>query len=91
MRRGSRGRLELARGVEQPFGRELALQLLEAPAQQPFARFLDVLDDQLVLAARLVQAHAAAHEDLLAVRELERQAARCSCGTSRSALGPARP
>ena len=66
----------LARGVEQAFGREPAFQLLEPAAQHAFAGFLDVVDDELILAARLVEARARAHEDLLAVRELEAEAAR---------------
>ena len=71
MRRGNFGIATLARGVEQAFGREPPLELLEPAAQDSFARLLDVVDDELVLAAGLVEARACAHEHLLAVRELE--------------------
>ena len=62
MRRGSAGSGALARGLEQSLACELLLQLLEPPAQRAFAGLLQVLDDQLEFAARLVQAHAAARE-----------------------------
>ena len=59
---GACGRLS-----NRPSAASLSLQLLEGAAQRAFAGFLQVLDDQLVVAARLVQAHAAAGQHLLAV------------------------
>ena len=58
MRRGTARQRALALGGEQPFRRELGLELLELALERAFARFLHVLDDQLVFAARLVQADA---------------------------------
>ncbi len=61
----------LARGVEQTFRGELALQLLEPAPERAFAGFLGVIDDELELPASLVDAGPRAHEHLEAVRELE--------------------
>ena len=56
MRRGRAGSGCLCARVEQALGGELLLQFLEAAPQRAFAGLLEVLDDQLVLAARLVEA-----------------------------------
>jgi hypothetical protein len=48
----------LAIGIEQTFGGQAPLEFLEAPAQQAFAGLLEMIDHELELAARLVQAHA---------------------------------
>ena len=50
-----RGQRPLALGGEQSFGGELGLELLELALERAFAGFLEVLDQQLVFAARLVQ------------------------------------
>ncbi len=76
IRRGSFGSGIFARRVEQAFGREPPFQLFEPAAQHAFAGFLHVVDDELILAASLVNARAGADEDLLTVRELEAEAAR---------------
>ena len=61
------GQGALACGVEQSLGGELQLQRLEAPPQLAFAGFLQVIDDELELAARLVQPDARAQQHLQAV------------------------
>src|SRR5690606_21101753 len=66
----------LALRIEQPLGLELALQRLEAASQQPFAGFLDLVDDELELAAGFVKADPRADDDLLAVLEREAEVAR---------------
>ena len=67
MRAGKRGRRALARRIEQSFGRKLLLERLESPPELAFARFLEVIDDQLEFAASLVQPDARAHQHLHAV------------------------
>src|SRR5690606_37000109 len=64
----------LALAVEQALRRELALQKLEAAPQLAFAGGFDGLRDELVLAARLVQAHAPENEHLVAVFERDARA-----------------
>ena len=59
--------LQLALGIEQAFRRKLALQFLESTPQQPLAHLLQVLDHQLILAPRLVNAHATARENMLTI------------------------
>ena len=58
MRRGIAGSGRLRAGSNRPSRCELFLQLVELAAQRACAGFLQLLDDQLVVAARLVQAHA---------------------------------
>ena len=60
MRRGTAGSGALALRGEQPFRGEPGLELLELALERAFAGFLEMLDDELVFAARLVQAHARA-------------------------------
>ncbi len=67
MRRGSARQLALARRVEQALGLQAGAQLLVLAREQAFARVLQHLDDELVVAPRLVQADAAARHELLAV------------------------
>ncbi len=67
MRLGSLGRATLALGREQPFGGEFGAQLLELPLQGAEAGVLHVIDDELVFAARLVQADTRPHQHFLAV------------------------
>src|SRR5690606_33419722 len=45
----------LAFGIEQSLRLQAPLQRLETATQQAFARFLDLVDDELELAARLVE------------------------------------
>ena len=71
----------LARLVEQPFGLQPLLQLLEGELQRAEPLRLEVLADDLVLALRLVDRHAAARDDAQAVRRLELQVAQRRCGT----------
>ena len=71
------GRGALARGIEESFGRKLLLERLEAPPELAFAGLLQVIDDQLELASRLVQADAGPQQDLHAVarRDPDREVA----------------
>ena len=61
----------LARRGEQPFGLEPALQLLEGELERAEPARLEVLTDDLHLAARLVDLELAAGDDVLAVGGLE--------------------
>ena len=56
------GQGALALGLEQAFGGQLLFQFFERAAQRAFAGFLQRIQDQLVVAARLVQREAAARE-----------------------------
>ena len=86
------GRQWLAmRRVEESFGRETALELLEAPAQQAFAGLLEVLDHDLEFAARLVEADAAACDAPWRRPGPGIAPAGCGCGTCSSAPAPRRP
>ena len=69
IRARQRGQGSLARLVEQAFGGELLLQHLELAPQRALAGRLQLLDDQLVVAARLVQADPAVGQHLVAVLE----------------------
>ena len=59
------------RRVEESFGRETALELLESPAKQAFASLLEMLDHDLEFAARLVEADPSARDDLGAILDRE--------------------
>ena len=61
----------LARLIEQPFGGEPPLQLLERQLQRAQPARLERLADDLILALGVVDAHAAARDDVLAVLDLE--------------------
>src|SRR5690606_27427421 len=61
----------LTLGIEQPLGLEPLLERLEASAEEPFARFLDLVDDELELAARLIEADPRAGDDVHAVFQRE--------------------
>ena len=91
MRRGIFGIARLRAGSNRPSAASRRLSSSNSPAQHAFARFLDVVDDELVFAARLVEARARADENLLAVRELEARGRAPRGGTSRSAPAPRRP
>src|SRR5690606_8709614 len=52
------------------------LQRLETAPQEAFARFLDLVDDELELAPGLVEADSCADDDLLAVVQHEAEIAR---------------
>ena len=67
MRRGSMGSGFLRAYVEKPLGVEALLELLERQLQRAHSRRLDVLDVNLVLAARLVHADRSAHDQLQSV------------------------
>ena len=75
MRRGSAGSGRLRAVIEQPFGGQLLLQLLERLLQGAEAFRLHVLADDLVLALRIVDADLAARDDVQAVFRLELQVA----------------
>src|SRR6184192_3873723 len=60
------GLFALERKREQTLGRELGLEPLELASQRTDTGLLQMLDDELVLTARLVHADAAAHQDLSA-------------------------
>ena len=63
----------LARGIEQAFGRQSGLQCLEGAAQRAFAGLFEMVEHQLVVAARLVQGQAATAEHLEAFARHELQ------------------
>ena len=63
----------LARRIEQAFRREPRLQKLELAPERAFAGFLEMLDDELKLAARFIQRDAPACDDVHAVGRLEAQ------------------
>ena len=88
--RQSRQRLLVA-AVEEPFGAESRLEFLETSPQQAFPRFLEVLDDDLEFAPRLVEADPAARENVRSVLARGSAPAGCAAGTSRSGPGPPRP
>ena len=73
--RGSAGSGRLRAGVEQPFGLQPLLQLLEGELQRAEPVRLEVLADELILALRLVDAEPAARDDVQAVLRLELQVA----------------
>ena len=70
-----RGKRALARGVEEPFGLQPPLQLIEGELQRAEPMRLHVLADDLVFALRLVHADAPPHDDVQAVLGLELQRA----------------
>ena len=72
---GQRRERALARGVEEPFGLEPALQLIERELQRAEPMRLHALAHDLVLAFRLVYADAPAHDDVQAVFWFELQRA----------------
>ena len=51
---------------EESFGGKLDLEHFELASERTDARFFEVFDDELVVAARLIDADAAAGEDMLA-------------------------
>ncbi len=57
---------------KQTFGGQLGLELLELPLERAEAGFLEMLDDQLKIATRLVQADTGPRQDLLPVARPER-------------------
>ena len=67
------GQRLLARGVEQPLGQQAGLEFLEGRLQRACPGGLEVLDNQLELAAALVQRHPAAQPYRVTVlwRELQ--------------------
>ena len=67
------GQGTLALRIEQPFRLQLRLQLLERAPQRAFARFFQRLEDQLVVAACLVQSQPAARQHLQSLARLEFQ------------------
>ena len=68
----------LGRRIEQAFGAKARLELLELALQRAGTGFLQRFDDELEVAARLVQAHAGAcqHAHAVAGAEAQRAAAR---------------
>jgi len=70
------GQRAFARLVEQAFGLEPAAQLLERQLQRALATRLDLANDQLQLAARLVDRGLSQQQQIEAVLQLERQPAR---------------
>ena len=81
----------LARGIEEPFGLELALELLEGELERAEPLGLHQLDDELVLAARGVDVEAAEGQHLQAVLELEAARGGRGRGRARSGAGRRRP
>ena len=65
--RGRAGSGRLRRRIEQPFGRQPLLELLERELQRAEALRLQVLADELILALRVVDADASARDDAEAV------------------------
>ena len=64
IRRGKRGSGRLRAGANSPSAASLALEALELALERAQARLFEVFDDELVLAAGLVHADAAAHQQL---------------------------
>ena len=69
--RGSAGSGRLRAGVEQPFGLQPLLQLLERELQRAEPLRLEVLADELIFALRLVDRDPSARDDAQAVGRLE--------------------
>ena len=67
------GQRAFSRGIEKPFGQQLLLELLEGELQRAVTLRLDGFDDELILAALLVDIDAAAHQNLHAILRLELQ------------------
>ena len=91
MRRGTAGSGALAFGGKQSFGGELRLELLEFAFERAFAGFLEMLDDELVFAARLVESDARPDQHRHAVLRAETHQRNFAGATSRSAPGPGCP
>ena len=89
--RGSAGSGRLRAGVEQPFGLQPLLQLVERELQRAEALRLEVLADELVLALRLVDRDAPARDDAQAVGRLELQVAQRRAEHDAAHLRRARP
>ena len=70
-RLGPERELPLARRVEQALGLELLLELFEGQLEGALALGLDAVDDELVVAARLVDVDLAPADDLQPVLEVE--------------------
>jgi hypothetical protein len=73
MRRGKARQGPLALGGEEAVGLQLRLQLLERLVERAQARLADLLDRELVGAARLVEGDASTHFHLLSVLRPELQ------------------
>ena len=76
------------RGIEQTFLVKLRLELFVTAHQFADAGVFQVIDDQLVLAARLVQRHLGAQQYLLPVYRLKSDAAVTPAKHRRAALCP---
>ena len=83
------GQRALATRVEEAFGAEPLLQLLEGQLERAEAVRLERVADDLVLALGGIHADAAARDDVLAVFGRELEQTRASCGTSRRAAARA--
>ncbi len=81
----------LARLVEEAFGREPLLQLVEGELQRAEAFRLEVLADDLILALRVVDADAPARDDAQAVLRLEAKQPQRRAEHHALDLGRARP
>ena len=79
--RGRSGRGFLRAGVEKALGPELLLELFEGELEGALALGLDDLDDDLVLAPRLVDVDPSAADDLEAVLEVEGRSSAPRSGT----------
>ena len=77
-----RGQRPLARRIEQAFGLQLLLELLEGQLQRAEALRLQVVAEQLILALRLVDRQPAARDDVQAILGLELQIAHAPIDTS---------
>jgi hypothetical protein len=64
IRCGRRGKRRLRSASNSPSAAQAPLEFLEAPAQQAFAGLLEMIDHELELAARLVQAHTCPRQHL---------------------------
>ena len=72
-RRGNAGSLRFARRIEQPFGRQLLAQLPQRQLQRADALRLQLVDDQLIAAARRVHIEMAVADDVEPVGQIELQ------------------
>ena len=85
MRRGTSGSARLRSSGEQALGRQPRLEFVERTLQGAEPGILEMLDQQLIIAARLVQAHAAEGDHRLALARRKARTGCCGCGTWRSA------
>jgi hypothetical protein len=71
MRMGATGSRRLCSAANNPLRGQPRLEFLEGTLERAQARILDVIDEQLVVAARLVETDSPARDDTLPIARLE--------------------